>query len=201
MGYQHIKTHRQLTKERVVYVLGGKCAICGLEDTCLSVYDFHHINPEEKDFTISSGYFCNSWEKLIDELKKGVLLCANCHRRVHSNIENYNLVSTFNQKRADEISQQIENLKKHKNTYCKDCGAIISSGAERCKNCDNVVRRIVERPEREKLKEIIRTKPFTRIAFDYKVSDNAIRRWCDSYCLPRTKKEINSYSDEEWELL
>ncbi len=201
MSYQYVKNHRKLTKERVFYVMGEKCAICGLEDDCLSIYDFHHINPKEKDFTISNGAFCSSWLKLIEELKKGVLLCANCHRKVHSNIENFQLKSSFIQERADEISQQIEDLRIHKLTYCKSCGKIITTGAERCENCNNLTRRIVDRPSREELKQLIRTKPFTQIALNYKLSDNAIRKWCDNYNLPRTKKEINSYSDEEWNLL
>lgn len=201
MSYKNIKNHRKLTKKRVFYVMGEKCGICGLQDDCLEIYDFHHINPEEKDFAISQGAFCGSWERLVEELKKGILLCANCHRRVHSNIENFNLTSNFIQERADEISQQIQDLKTHKLTYCKDCGKIISNNAERCNECNNLTKRIVERPSREQLKSLIRIKPFTQIALDYFVSDNAVRKWCDNYKLPRTKKEINSYSDKEWELI
>jgi hypothetical protein len=33
----------------------------------------------------------------------------------------------------------------------------------------------------------------------YGVSDNAIRKWCVSEKLPKTKKEIKAYSDKEWE--
>jgi len=51
---------------------------------------------------------------------------------------------------------------------------------------------------RSDLKDMIRIKPFTSIAKDFGVSDNAIRKWCDKYNLPRTKKEINKYTDEEW---
>lgn len=42
---------------------------------------------------------------------------------------------------------------------------------------------------------------FTAIGKMFNVSDNAIRKWCDAEHLPRTKKEINSYSDEEWDLI
>ena len=33
----------------------------------------------------------------------------------------------------------------------------------------------------------------------YNVSDNAIRKWCKTDNLPSTKKEINFYSNEEWD--
>lgn len=63
----------------------------------------------------------------------------------------------------------------------------------------SLLNRTIERPSRDELKKLIRTKPFTQIAEIYGVSDNAIRKWCDFEKLPRKKKDINSYSDEEWE--
>ena len=55
--------------------------------------------------------------------------------------------------------------------------------------------------EREELKKLIRTTPFTTIGKQCNVSDNAVRKWCDSYNLPRTKKEIKQYTDEQWDSL
>lgn len=43
--------------------------------------------------------------------------------------------------------------------------------------------------------------PFTTIGKKYNVSDNAVRKWCDKYNLPRKASEIKKYSDEEWELI
>ena len=43
--------------------------------------DFHHIDPEAKDFTIADNM--TSWERILPELAKCVLLCARCHREVH----------------------------------------------------------------------------------------------------------------------
>lgn len=40
--------------------------------------------------------------------------------------------------------------------------------------------------------------PFTKIGEMYNVTDNAIRKWCDNYNLPRRKKDILQYSEEEW---
>jgi hypothetical protein len=31
------------------------------------------------------------------------------------------------------------------------------------------------------------------------VSDNAIKKWCKTVNLPLTKKDINAYSDLEWD--
>ena len=54
---------------------------------------------------------------------------------------------------------------------------------------------------REELKILIRTIPFTKIGEKFGISDNAIRKWCDSYNLPRKSTEIKKYTDEEWELI
>ena len=67
--------------------------------------------------------------------------------------------------------------------------------------CAAKANRIVDRPSRDELKTLIRTMPFTQISVRYNVSDNTIRKWCDAENLPRTKKEINSYSDAQWELV
>ena len=62
---------------------GGKCIRCGY-DKCLKALEFHHIDPNKKDFTISNDHF-----KLIDaveEIKKCILICSNCHKELHDNM-------------------------------------------------------------------------------------------------------------------
>ena len=106
-------------------------------------------------------------------------------------------------------NQQLDttNGKNHKilekKKYCIDCGKEISTKATRCNLCAIRFRTsdTVNDISREELKNLIRTKTFTYIGQQYKVSDNAVRKWCDKYSLPRTKKEINTYSDKEWDLL
>lgn len=65
----------------------------------------------------------------------------------------------------------------------------------------SMIQRTVERPSRELLKELIRTKSFIEIGKMYGVSDNSIRKWCDFENLPRKKTEINKISDEDWTLI
>ena len=85
--------------------------------------------------------------------------------------------------------------------FCIDCGMPISAGATRCSKCYALTTRKVDRPAREELKQLIRTKSFLEIGRQFGVSDNAIRKWCDIEKLPRSKKEIKSYSDEQWALI
>lgn len=84
---------------------------------------------------------------------------------------------------------------------CVDCGKSISKGATRCNACASALRRKELPITRDELKQLIRTTPFTTIAKQFNLSDNAIRKWCDKYSLPRHSREIKHYSDEEWELI
>ena len=43
--------------------------------------DFHHLDPFQKDFTISGNHFGK--KKITEEIKKCVPLCSNCHREFH----------------------------------------------------------------------------------------------------------------------
>lgn len=87
---------------------------------------------------------------------------------------------------------------KRKNV-CVLCGSIINENSTYCIKCSHLLQQKVERPEREVLKDMIRNQSFVDIGKKYSVSDNAIRKWCIAENLPSTKKEINSYSEEEWE--
>lgn len=88
-------------------------------------------------------------------------------------------------------------------TVCIDCGKIITHQATRCAECALKYRNAQSQSliSRDQLKQLIRTTPFTTIGKQYNVSDNAVRKWCDKYNLPRKTSEIKSYSDEEWEQL
>lgn len=86
--------------------------------------------------------------------------------------------------------------------YCPECGAQVAKKGNLCINCFHKTQRIVtNRPNRNELKQLIRTQTFRDIGKEFNVSDSAIKKWCKTASLPSTKKEINKYSDEEWELI
>lgn len=58
--------------------------MCGY-DRNIAVLEFHHINPDEKEFQLDMRHLSNtSLERLKEEADKCQLLCANCHREVHN---------------------------------------------------------------------------------------------------------------------
>ena len=80
-GREKERLRRIARKQRAIDMLGGACSICGY-NKCNDALDFHHIDPAIKVHEIK--YFSMmSWEKIENEVKKCVLLCANCHREKH----------------------------------------------------------------------------------------------------------------------
>lgn len=56
------------------------CEECGLKDH--RVIEFHHKDPAQKDREVSL-MISWSWEKIMEEVDKCSVLCANCHRILH----------------------------------------------------------------------------------------------------------------------
>jgi hypothetical protein len=65
---------------------GSKCNDCELSypNYPYVIFDFHHLNPKEKDFDWSKLKLRGE-SKIKFELDKCVLLCSNCHRIRHHN--------------------------------------------------------------------------------------------------------------------
>ena len=115
--------------------------------------------------------------------------------KAHELIEKYDIVQK--PKKETAITKQKEKVQKEPN-YCVDCGKLINNRSQRCKECEHKRQRKIEWPQRDELKDLIRTQSFSAIGKRYNVSDNAIRKWCKNYELPYKKSEIKKYSDEEW---
>lgn len=80
-AYQVTK-RRDKVKVKAIEYKGGKCERCQY-NKCIAALEFHHVEPEHKDFSLSSDGHTRSWEKIKVELDKCILVCANCHRETH----------------------------------------------------------------------------------------------------------------------
>jgi len=79
---------RQKRKRDLVEHFGGDCMRCGYNPIAdssksLGAIEFHHRNPEEKEFALGTKGMARSWEKCLKEAKKCDMVCANCHRELH----------------------------------------------------------------------------------------------------------------------
>ncbi|MAH42137.1 hypothetical protein CL614_00160 [archaeon] len=64
---------------------GKKCEICGY-DKHFSALDFHHKNAELKESSIADLITkTTNKQKILEEVEKCIIVCANCHRELHYN--------------------------------------------------------------------------------------------------------------------
>ena len=81
---QVVERSQKLKKEMVNYK-GGCCEICGY-NKYIGALEFHHINPDKKDFTIAKIRQYKFDKVIKNELDKCMLLCSNCHRELHGGL-------------------------------------------------------------------------------------------------------------------
>jgi len=81
-----VKKRRKKIRQMAIEYLGGRCSRCGY-DRCDEALEFHHRDCSKKDFGISSRGHSRSWKRVQEELDKCVLLCANCYREVHTDLQ------------------------------------------------------------------------------------------------------------------
>lgn len=77
-----VNKRRKKVKDLAVEYFDNKCHDCG-KSYPSPVYDFHHLNESNKDFSIGNKGYTRSWDKIKKELKKCIMLCSNCHRIRH----------------------------------------------------------------------------------------------------------------------
>lgn len=62
------------------YLTEHPCIVCG--ETDVRVLDFDHVRGK-KCFNVTTGLYCNSVPRLLKEIAKCDIRCANCHRKRH----------------------------------------------------------------------------------------------------------------------
>lgn len=86
---QSFRDYRNKNRKKSIRSLksqaGGKCAICGY-DRCLTSLHFHHKDPDEKVGSIGAMVYSHGKQAALEEVKKCVLICANCHGEVHEGL-------------------------------------------------------------------------------------------------------------------
>ncbi len=86
---------KELRKRISAIKAANGCSLCSEnEPICL---EFHHPNSAEKVFAIGSFFVVTwKWATILAEIKKCVLLCSNCHKKVHGGIRSIDVNNTCN---------------------------------------------------------------------------------------------------------
>ena len=77
------RAQRKTKKSRKASVLAhlGKssCERCGYSKS-LCALDFHHLDPAQKASLVTGR---GTFLEMVEEAKKCIVICANCHREIH----------------------------------------------------------------------------------------------------------------------
>lgn len=163
-----VKKWRENAKIRMVEAMGGKCQICNY-NKCYRSLDFHHLNPEEKDFNFGKVMAePKAWTKIVNELKKCILLCKNCHMEVHAGMTQIpESFSTFDEKIIEkkEAFTPCPVCKKDKPIQNKFCSLSCSGRSKMRVDWDSI-----------DLKEELKTKSIKKLAGELDISDISIHK-------------------------
>jgi hypothetical protein len=72
---------KSLRTQWIEYKESVSCIKCGLSHP--AAIDFHHVSPSPGDRKIFEILRCNNFSAALEEIKKCVPLCSNCHRIHH----------------------------------------------------------------------------------------------------------------------
>jgi predicted HNH restriction endonuclease len=77
-----VKTHRAAGKVKwSAFKSTLKCTQCGFNHP--AALDFHHTDPSKKENIVSKLVSEGRYAAAMREVKKCIVLCANCHRMLH----------------------------------------------------------------------------------------------------------------------
>ncbi len=145
---------------------GGKCQMCGY-DKCPSALQFHHIDSSTKKEDPSYLIMRKTWKIAFEELQKCLLVCANCHAEIHYIDKNIDL-KIYKLPILTKICEHCQLNFETVNSDQQYCG-------NKCRSHGN--RKVVNRPTKEILIELLKNNSFVGVGKLFGVSDNAIRKW------------------------
>jgi len=181
--YEFQRNRWQLLKLKAINLFQGKCSICGYNKN-IAAMEFHHINPEYKEYSWTKMRLLK-WGEIVEELKKCVLLCSNCHRELHNPKweikETQQFIDDFKYDGLLDRDRIQTFVKMSPSGTCPICGEEVF-GTKYCSiECSAKSKRKVLRPSKEELDNKINNMSFCAIGREYGVSDNAIRKWAKQY--------------------
>ena len=168
----YISGWRLRAKLFLIEYKGGKCGMCGYDKMVPRAYDFHHRDPNEKEFNISQSTVHNL-DKLKLEVDKCDLLCKNCHAEKHNDPEHVEAAMLAHDRWINSRLLEKEccfchstyKPKKRDQKYCKvECSNLAALDKSR-------------KPSIEQLKDDLSTGNYSSVGIKYGVSGNAVKKW------------------------
>lgn len=77
-----VRNNKKAIREKLIKIKRHeKCFYCGEEHpACL---EFHHLITEQKETEICNMLSKYTEEEIMEEVKKCIVVCSNCHKKLH----------------------------------------------------------------------------------------------------------------------
>lgn len=168
-----VQSWRKRTKERLVEAFGSKCAICSY---CKSIeaLQFHHLDPSQKDFGLSASVAnIKSWDSIIAEARKCIMVCANCHSEIHAGIT----AIPDNAQLFDEAFAEYRKTDFGTQTECPVCKTLKPSNQTTCsRSCSSKFRPPKFDWGAHDLEKLVAGRSILSVAKELGVSDAAVTK-------------------------
>ena len=170
---EKVKIWRINFKRKIVESMGGGCCICGY-NKCHSALALHHLDPSKKDFGLGKVRANpTNWSRIVDEIKKCILVCHNCHSELHEGIIKIPIIIplfneeliTCNPKTKQKEFDNCPVCNKQKPIYRKNCSRSCSAKSSYKVDWDSI-----------NLIEELKIKSIVKIAEEIGCSDSAVRK-------------------------
>ncbi|HOU66130.1 MAG TPA: hypothetical protein PK861_08845 [Thermomonas sp.] len=107
-SYSSQQTRGLARKIELIVACGGKCNRCGYARN-LAALTWHHLDPALKGFNLDVRSLSNrNRDAIDDEIRKCILLCANCHAEIHFPDLDMESSSSMQQIRDHFVAADIE---------------------------------------------------------------------------------------------
>lgn len=169
-----VKRWRQRAKEWLIEWAGGSCQACGYS-RCHRNLSFHHVY--DKKAVVSRMIVTTmAFRLILDEAKKCVLLCHNCHGEVHERIIDCPSIEASAREKRLESMEMMRTVKPRGSRPCKKCGQPARS--QFCSLSCSGKRPQISWPSDEEMSQTVLKEPLTTIALRLGVSDKAVKKHC-----------------------
>lgn len=179
------RAFRKYGIQNFIFEVIENCLIEDLNEKEKFWINYFSSNDANKGYNLDEGGFAAHPQKLtLKQVDEIIDLLLNTTISQYEIAKRYNIDQSF-----------VSDINTGKNWIKDNINYPIRKREKKVKIEEKEKRKI----SREELKKLIRQKSFVEIGKMFDVSDNAIRKWCDKYGLPKHKKEIKKISDEEWQ--
>lgn len=174
---EKVKRWRKRCKNRIIEAMGGSCCICGY-NKCQTALALHHLDPSKKDFGLSKiRANIQSWNKIVEELRKCVLVCHNCHSEIHEGLakvpEN---APNFDEAFVDYKALESENDNSEIWTTCPICQEMKPTHLITCsRECAAKMKYKVDWDKID-LERELKSKSIVQLAEELNCSDSAVHK-------------------------